>query len=524
MLTKTIVKPNTYFDSVTLMRVSGQVAGMVEVQDVLVGMGTELNKESLARVGLLTGEAREALPNDLLIGVRVTDAGVLDKVLQKIDELLGSQRRGAAGGREEGGREKPRSIAGACRLNPGYNLALISVPGIYAAREAREALRQGMHVFLFSDNVSLEDEVDLKKAAVAKGLLMMGPDCGTAIINGVPLGFANRVRRGSIGIVGASGTGIQQVTTLIDDLGEGISQAIGTGGRDLSARVGGLTTLAALDALAADTQTKVVVLISKPPAPEVAEKVLARAAQTGKPVVLCLLGAQITVSHGAGIIQCRNLEETALQAVALARGGGEVILPEEEWRPLLQEFLAVRKPGQRYVRALYGGGTLCDEAMTVFRQEGLPIFSNVPLDEGEALADVERSQGHTFLDMGEDYFTRGRPHPMLEPALRLPRLLQEASDPEVVVILLDVILGHGSHSDPAGVTARGVREAREKAAREGRQLVFIATLIGTSADPQGLEQQRRLLEEAGVITCSSNIRAARLAAYLVKQLHPPERM
>ncbi|MGI9860554.1 acyl-CoA synthetase FdrA [Moorella naiadis] len=524
MLTKTIIKPNTYFDSVTLMRISGQLAEMEGVQDILVGMGTDLNKESLARVDLLTGEAGAASPNDLLIGVRVTGEEVLERVFQKIDELLSQRRDSTADGSEGAPKEQLRSIARACQSQPGYNLALISVPGIYAAREAREALHQGMHVFLFSDNVSVEDEIDLKKKATAKGLLMMGPDCGTAIINGVPLGFANRVRRGGIGIVGASGTGIQQVTTLIDGLGKGISQAIGTGGRDLSARVGGMTTLAALDALAADEQTKVIVLISKPPAPEVAAKVLDRAADTGKPVVLCLLGAGTMPVEGKGIIQCRNLEETALQAVSLVRGGQPVILPEEGGDRPAQEFLARRKPNQKYVRALYGGGTLCDEAMTVFRDAGIPIFSNVPLTPEENLANVERSQGHTFLDMGEDYFTRGRPHPMLEPSLRIPRLLQEAADPEVAIILLDVILGHGSHSDPAGVTARGIQQARQRAATAGRQLFFITALIGTAADPQGLEQQRRLLEEAGVAVFTSNVRAARVAASLAQEIAAPERM
>lgn len=524
MLTKTIIKPNTYFDSVTLMRISGQLAEMEGVQDILVGMGTDLNKESLARVDLLTGEAGAASPNDLLIGVRVTDAGILEQVFQKIDELLGQRRQSTGVGSEGAPREQIRSIARACQLQPGYNLALISVPGIYAAREAREALHQGMHVFLFSDNVSVEDEIDLKKKATSKGLLMMGPDCGTAIINGVPLGFANRVRRGRIGIVGASGTGIQQVTTLIDGLGEGISQAIGTGGRDLSARVGGMTTMAALDALAADEQTEVIVLISKPPAPEVATKVLARATNTGKPVVLCLLGASDIPVEGKGIIQCRNLEETALQAVSLVRGGRPVTLPEEGSGQQVQEFLAGRKPEQKYVRALYGGGTLCDEAMIVFRQEGLPIFSNVPLSPAESLADVEHSQGHTFLDMGEDYFTRGRPHPMLEPSLRIPRLLQEAADPEVALILLDVILGHGSHADPAGVAVRGIQQARQRAALEGRRLFFIAALIGTAADPQGLEQQQHLLEEVGVAVFTSNVRAARVAASLAKEIATPERM
>ncbi|WP_406676957.1 acyl-CoA synthetase FdrA [Moorella sp. ACPs] len=513
MPAKIIIKANSYYDSVTLMRISGQVARLAGVEDVLVGMGTDLNKASLARMELLTAEADAASPNDLMIGIRAINDDVIEAALREVEELLAPRQESGLEVEEQ----RPRTIRQACQLSPGFNLALISVPGIYAAREAREALRQGMHVFLFSDNVSVEDEIALKEMAAAQGLLMMGPDCGTAIINGIPLGFANRVRRGSIGIIGASGTGIQQVTTLIDSLGEGISQAIGTGGRDLSEQVGGRTTLAALEALARDSQTQIIVIISKPPAPEVAAKILARAQQAGKPVVLCLLGARPLGHAGANISQCSNLEEAALRAVALARGGKEVSLAVEEAAVTVEALRAGRKAGQKYVRALYGGGTLCDEAMVVFRQEGIPIHSNIPFDQAEALADIERSQGHTFLDMGDDYFTRGRPHPMIEPGLRVPRLLAEAADPEVAVILFDVILGHGSHADPGGIMAEAVQEASQRAAGEGRRLVFVAALIGTDNDPQGLVRQRRQLEEAGVVVLPSNIRAARLAAALVKE-------
>jgi len=517
MLAKTIIKPNSYFDSVTLMGISGQVAELAGVVDVLVGMGTDLNKESLAHVGLLTDVARTASPNDLLIGVRVTGEEVLDKLLPKIEELLVARRGHTGGAGKEGQEERPRRIAQACQLNPGFNLAVISVPGVYAAREAREALRQEMHVFLFSDNVSVADEIDLKTAAAAKGLLMMGPDCGTAIINGIPLGFANRVRRGNIGTIGASGTGIQQVTTLIDSLGEGISQAVGTGGRDLTEKVGGMTTLAALAALAKDEATEVIVLISKPPAPAVVEKIMARAAVVGKPVVICFLGARPLAAAPTNITQCSNLEQAAVEAVSLARGGDRVALPEEDVSEAIKKAVAGRKAGPKYLRALYGGGTLCDEAMIIFRQQGINFFSNIPLDRAEALADVEQSQGNTFLDMGDDYFTRGRPHPMLEPSLRIPRLLKEAVDPEVAVILFDVILGHGSHADPAGVMAAGVIQARQLASGSGRQPAFVAALVGTPGDPQGLAEQRRMLEQVGVIVCGSNVRAANLAAALLRQ-------
>lgn len=516
MVVKTIVKPNKYFDSVTLMRISGQVSTIAGVNDVMVGMGTDLNKESLERLNLLTEEARTASPNDLLIGLRVENESVLEMIIKQIEELLGSRNKGDGGG-TDAKKEQPRTIAAACAANPGYNLALISVPGSYAAREAREALRQGLHVFLFSDNVSLEDEIRLKDMANEKGLLLMGPDCGTSIINGIPLGFANRIRRGKIGIVGASGTGIQQVTTLIDRLGEGISQAIGTGGRDLSEQVGGRTALAALDALARDEETEVIVLISKPPAPSVAQKIADKAAQIKKPIVTCLLGTKDVSVAGDNIYICTNLEETALKAVALARGVDKVSLPEEDAVVDFEALLKKRQAGQKYVRALFGGGTLCDEAMLVFREEGIPFRTNIPIRPEEALADVEKSEGNTFLDMGDDYFTRGKPHPMIEPSLRIPRLLQEAADPEVAVILFDVILGHGSHSNPAGVMAEGVEKARQAAAKDGRELVFVASLIGTASDPQILEKQRHLLEDAGVIVRESNVRAAKIAALLVKQ-------
>lgn len=511
LFTKTIVKPNTYFDSVTLMKVSGEVSKFPGVSEVMVGMGTELNKDSLKNVGLFSVECEGAGPNDLMIGIKLESEESFQGALNKIEELLTKRGKGTTGSSEK----IYERIDQVSTLEQGYNLAVISVPGAYAAREAKIALNNDMHVFLFSDNVTVEEEIELKELAVSKGLLMMGPDCGTAIINGIPLGFANRVRRGNIGIVGASGTGLQQVTTLIHALGGGISQAVGTGGRDLSARVGGKTMLNALEALREDDSTEVVVIISKPPAKEVADRVFHTAKNMGKPVVVCLLGAKENISLGENITLCSNLEETSVKAVSMALGKEVSADFTEEVEEAVEVFQSVRRPEQKYVRAIYGGGTLCDEAMTVFRRSGLSMFSNIPLSEEEELKDIEISEDNTFLDMGEDYFTRGKPHPMIEPSLRNKRIIQEALDPNTAVMLIDVVLGHGSHEDPAGVAAEAAATANIKLEVLGRKVLWIAALVGTDEDPQGYENQVNKLKAAGFIVLDSNVRAAKLAASLV---------
>jgi succinyl-CoA synthetase alpha subunit len=511
LLTKTIVKSNAYFDSVTLMKVSGQISKLQGVIEVLVGMGTDLNKESLEHVGLLSKECKAASPNDLMIGINAESHEVLAEALNKVEELL-TKRGKAATSSKEKTFERIEQVAD---LKQGYNMAVISVPGRYAAREARLALNNDMHVFMFSDNVTVEEEVELKDLANSKGLLMMGPDCGTAIINGIPLGFANRVRKGNIGIVGASGTGLQHVTTLIHALGGGVSQAVGTGGRDLSSKVSGRTMLAALEGLKEDAATEIVVIISKPPAAEVAEKIFSAAQNLNKPVVLCLLGSGKKNNLGENIVQCYSIEETAAKAVSLALGREvEFEAPEESLEAVL-EFERIRNSKQKYARAIFGGGTLCDEAMTVFRRKGIKMYSNIPLDKDEELKDIEVSQENTFLDMGEDYFTRGKPHPMIEPSLRNKRIIQEALDPETAVMLLDVVIGHGSHADPAGVAAEAAAIANAKLRTLGRKVLWIAAFVGTNEDPQNYEEQINKLKAVGFIVLESNVKAAELAAKLV---------
>jgi succinyl-CoA synthetase alpha subunit len=396
----------------------------------------------------------------------------------------------------------------AVAARPEANLALISVPGPFAAAEALKALRLGLNVMVFSDNVDLADEVMLKSAADERRLLVMGPDCGTAIIDGIPLGFANAVRRGDIGVIGASGTGLQQVTCLIDRAGKGVSQAIGTGGRDLSVEVGGATALRAIEHLAEDLDTRVIVLVSKPPAPRVAETVLQAARATGKAVVACFLGAPAEEVTRHGVAAAATLEEAAAMAAALSDGHEPVRTAEAP----PQTLPARPGRGRKQLRGLMSGGTFVYEALAILGERIGPVRSNAPIDKSRALDDPWQSIGHTIVDLGDDVFTRGRPHPMIDQRLRCERLVREAADPETAVVLFDVVLGYGSHSDPASELADAVVSARRA---HGDGALFVASVCGTEADPQRLSRQEATLRAADVILAPSNAAAVRLAANLV---------
>jgi succinyl-CoA synthetase alpha subunit len=476
------VRRNAYVDSVTLLQVSADMMGLTGVRDAALVMASELNRQLLSDSGLLVGDAPTAGPNDLIIAVRAIDDALAATALQQAEALLAGRRRGSPTG--EATSSPPRSLRSAHRADPEANLALISVPGQYAAGEARQALADGLHVFLFSDNVSIEDEIDLKRIAREKELLVMGPDCGTAILNGVGLGFANVVRRGHIGLIGASGTGIQEVTSLLHQSGEGISHAIGTGGRDMYAAVGGITTLQALDLLRDDPRTQTIVLVAKPSAPEVAERVLQKAAQTGKPVVACLLGADLQPPPGV------QLARTLYQAARLAASA------ESSWSSVTPADVPRVRFGadQHQVRGLFCGGTLCQEA---------------------AMA-MGSSVAHQLLDFGDDEYTRGRAHPMIDPTLRNRAIVEAGADPRVAVLLLDVILGLGSHPDPAGATVPAIREAQAAASADGRELVILAHVVGTDLDPQGLGRQEATLRAAGVHVLASNYHAAVAASLLLE--------
>ena len=496
---------NLYRDSVSLMQLSAKLGALAGVRQASAIMATAGNLDLLREGGLALGDV-EAGANDLLIVLE----GEEEALEAALDAAEAELNRAPARQQDGPHRLPPRSLEMGLAELPTANLALISTPGDYAAAEAMKALRLGLNVMLFSDNVALEDEIALKRYARDHQLLVMGPDCGTAIIGGVPLGFANVVRRGDIGAIAASGTGLQQVTCLIDRWGGGVSQAIGTGGHDLHARVGGITMLQGLEALAADPVTSVIVLISKPPHPEVAKAVLDVASRPGKPIVVNFLGADPDTVRRPNVHPVRTLEDAARLAVALAGDGADAQAgtAQTETAPQIPQL----GPGQKYIRGLYSGGTFCYEALLLLTEAFGGIASNTPLEPEHRLADVWRSERHTVIDLGDDAFTRGRPHPMIDQTLRKERILKEAADPEVAVILFDVVLGYGAHPDPAPELAEALEQARAVATAAGRQLALVGSVCGTAGDPQGLTRQEEVLRAAGVLLAESNAQAVRLAA------------
>jgi len=490
------------------MQLSARIAALDGIDEASVVMATEGNLALLREARLLDGPI-DASPSDLLVVVQGKADDALQAALDETERVLSSATEVDVSGGPQA--IVPRSIQMGQSAQSDANLALISTPGEYATAEALKALRLGLNVMLFSDNISVADEVLLKDEADQRGLLVMGPDCGTAIVDGIPLAFANAVRRGPVGVIGASGTGIQQVTSLVDQYGLGVSHALGTGGRDLKAEVGGASMLRAIDELADDPGTQVIVLVSKPPARDVVNKVLQRARSTGKPVIACFLGAQAGEIEGSNVFAADTLEDAAMKAVAAV--GSERI---EATSSGLPEFSTpVFASGQRFVRGLYSGGTFCYEA-TLLLSRSLPdVYSNTPVERATALEDVWQSHGHTLIDLGGDEFTRGRPHPMIDHRLRNERMVREAADPTVALILLDIVLGFGAHPDPAAEMLPAIRDARNTAQREGRQIAFVGFICGTERDPQCLARQSAALQEAGVILAGSNAQAVRTAAAMV---------
>jgi FdrA protein len=502
---KSEIRRGAYYDSVVLMGLQRALAALPGVREAGVVMGTAANKELLAQSALLTPQAEAAAADDLVIAVDADSNDQAAAALAQVDTLL-AQRRGDNTVDDY----RPKTLAAAAQMMPAAQWVLISTPGRYAAGVAHEALGLGKHLFLYSDNVPLEDEIALKQLAAQRGLLVMGPDCGTAIINGVGLGFANRVRRGSIGVVGASGTGLQLVTARIHQFGGGITHALGAGGRDLSEAVGAITTRQALDLLARDPDTRVIVLISKPPAPSVADELVRQARASGKPTVINFIGHRPAESQLENVYFVQTLDGAAELAVALAQLEDEPAAAHPAPAPL---------PTGRYLRGLFSGGTLAYEAQLLL-QEYLPIvYANAPLDKRFKLEKSTVSQGHTVLDLGEDEFTVGRLHPMLDNELRIKRLAQEAADPETAILLLDVVLGDGAHPDPASELAPAIAQAIAGAAAAGRTLEVVAVVVGTDADPQGLEGQIEQLRAAGAQVELSNEAAVRLVGQRLRKLN-----
>lgn len=512
MGSKVIIEKNAYHDSVTLMSLSGKILELEGVEEAVVSMATQMNKDLLDHIGLLTDEAKEATDNDLVIAVKTESEERVEEVMDYINDQLYSKKSA-----KKNGEDKPlKTLNSALDAMPEANLAVISVPGQYAAREARQAIKKGLNVMIFSDNVSLEDEKEIKEKAKEAGLFVMGPDCGTAMLNQAGLCFANKVNKGNIGLVAASGTGLQEVMVQVDRLGYGISQAIGTGGRDLHESIGGIMMLAGLEALEQDENTEIIGLISKPPAESVQEKILTQVKKASKPVVICFIDGDATAVEQAGATFANTLTNAAKKLVESIDPSmtfkEEINSEQDKW---ITEQKSKLSSSQKYVRGLYCGGTLTSEALSILRPLTEGIKSNVAKKSDEKLVNLSTSQGHVLLDMGEDEFTVGKPHPMIDPTLRNSRIIQEAKDSETAVLLMDFELGYGSHDDPVGVTIDTIKEAQKLAEDDGRHLAIIGYICGTNKDKQSLQEQTALLRDAGVYIAESNESAVKMVAQLI---------
>ncbi len=510
---KTVIKKGAYFDSVSLMQVARKINAIGGVIDSAVVMATRENKGIIKASGLLTPEILKAGDSDLAIAVSARAPAAAEAALKAADELLNKKPPQAGSGADR----KAAGLDDAVRTLDGANLAVISVAGRFAGALAAACLEKNLNVMLFSDNVTLETELALKKTAVKKGLLLMGPDCGTAIINGAPIAFANSVRRGNIGVVAASGTGLQEVTVLISNEGAGISQAIGAGSRDVKQEIGALTLLQGLKMLAADPATEVLLIVSKPPHPEILRKIAAGIKKIKKPVVAVFLGGGIKEKIKDDFYPAKTLEEAAYKAVCLAKGwklgkAREMIYDMTLKVGELARKEAAKKKKSSRLRGLFSGGTFVSEAQVILPGLIGPIWSNAPLDKKWKLINSLKLSGHAVIDMGADEFTVGRPHPMIDFSLRNKMIISEAAKPEVSALLLDVVLGYGSNSKPLEDILPPITEAFAR----NRELSVVASVTGTEADPQVRSKVVKGLEAAGVLVMPSNAGACRLAGEIIR--------
>lgn len=523
-LVKLDIKQNTYYDSVTLMLISKDLKKLDGVEEALVGMGTDLNRDIAHNLGLVTPEFETITANDFFVAIRCENDDVMAAALAKVDELLTKKKENSSAN------YYPPTLSSAIKMDDQLNLAIISVPGKYAAGVADECLDHDINVMLFSDNVTIEEEKRLKEKAVSKELLMMGPDCGTAVVNGLPLAFANVIHKGPIGICGASGTGTQELTILIDQLGSGITQALGTGGRDLKAEIGGLMFKQCLNALIADPDTKVIIMLSKPPADHVAKEILAIAKECNdhiKPVVVDFIGGDPNLPKEYGLTAAYNLEDAARKAVALSKGEPvpadmlDIDMPKAELEALIERETSKMAPTQKYYRGFFSGGTLADESMKLSIGKLGHIYSNIPLKPEDKIENplTAEYKENTCIDFGEDEFTEGKPHPMIDLTLRCERILRDAHDPTLAILQCDCVIGYGSNANPAEELSAAIAKAKEIAASEGRYISAICSIVGTEGDPQNLTETRKQLEAAGAIVVRSNAQSTYLVHHMLDKLN-----
>lgn len=507
---KTVIKKGSYHDSVILMLLTNQISTIEGVNKVSIMMGTPANKDIYRQSGLATPELEEAGANDLVIVADVDNESLLGTIENEMEEFFKKQSTVSDSKKAA---ESVKSWDKALEKLPDANLAVISIPGAYAALEADRALDEGLNVFMFSDNVSIEDEKALKTKAHEKGLAVMGPDCGTGIIQGVPIAFTNNVEKGSIGIIGASGTGIQELTTIIDRLGEGVTNAIGIGGRDLNEAVGGITMLDMINAMEADDSVKVVIIVSKPPAKEVRDRISERLATFSKPVVTLFIGEKPEY-HEENFYHTYTLDEAARLAVSLVKGEK---IPEAVADVDKSQFFKAEE--NKTIKAYYSGGTLANEAAMLIKDA---------LDVKEPPVDIDgymlQLNGNVVVDLGDDAYTKGKPHPMIDPEKRIECMESAIDDESTGVILLDIMLGYGSHEDMAGALLPSILRLRKKAEDAGRKVFFVATVCGTRKDYQNYDEAVKKLQDAGVIVCENNKLACRTAIQAIgRDFSEPEK-
>lgn len=510
-LTKSKIYEDTYRDSVFLMKISNEIDSLEGIEIATAMMGTDRNKDLMDKNNLVTEKVANANANDLVFSLRAESEDIVQEAMEKLDELLSSSLEK----KENKSANKEvvfETIEDAVAYDDDYNLALISVAGDYAKYEAVKALKNGLNVMLYSDNVPLEDELKLKKYAHNNGLLVMGADCGTSIINGVPLGFANKIKDGNISIVGASGTGIQEIVSAIDNYDGGLNQAVGTGGNDIKDEIGAITMLDSLEYFDQDEKTEVIVVVTKPPAESVQKKLGEFIKKSNKKVVISFLGTDdYSAVESDNSVPAYTLEEAARKAVVLSenRDLEEPKLDENLYNDALAELNEL-EDSQEYLRGIFGGGSLCYEAL-YYSSKNLKdadkVYSNLKLDNSFVLENVEESKNNTFLDVGEDEFTVGKPHPMIDPTAKMQRVIKEVNSGQTAIILTDVVIGSGSYEDPAGALV----EAKKKFEND---VVVVATVCGTKEDSQGLTAQKEKLENNGIYVLDSNIQAVKFAVKL----------
>lgn len=507
-----VIRLNEYFDSMVLMQVNHRISAMPGIVRAGIMMATDMNKKLLALIGFHNEAVVAARNGDMLIGIEAESRENFDAAIAALESQLSGRNASRASRSRRFG-----SLAAAVKARPDANLAVISVPGPYAAREARKTLDLGLNCFLFSDNVPLEDELALKRKARERDLLVMGPDCGTAVIDGAALGFANAVPSGPVGVIGASGTGIQEYTVLLDRLANmGITQAIGLGGRDLSKDVGGMSAVKAFDLLENDPATRCIAFITKPPAPEVLPVVRQAALKTGKPTIFCVLEPESGEREtGDGIVWVNSLEEAAWRTMALM-GLDSTAKAHSAWLEDAAGAMAKElKPEQRHVRGVFSGGSLCLEVMAYLAPRLGDCYANIRMPGVRPLAEFAGT-GHCFWDMGDDEFTHGRVHPMIDPELAAESIVREAARSDVGVIVLDVVLGFGVNPDPSSIMGPAVEKAKSLAAEGGRALHVLVHVCGTDKDPQNAARQEERMRKAGAVVLGTNLQLGKLALAIVK--------